>query len=614
MRRVFSLTYRVLLTLAGCLLGFVPAMAAGDGDTVPVVQLQRGADTASLASATRYLRDPTGDASVQTMFARAEAGEFAPLPHDNATFGFADGAYWFHLRLRNLDHSETRWLLVQEYALLDFVDLYVRGADGQVQHFASGDFRPFHDRAVHYRHPNFWLDLPPGRELDLLLRTASKSSMQVPLKLYTTGAFLEMSRDAQLGIGLYYGILIALLAYNLILSLSLRDMTHFLYSTHVAGFGLVQFCLNGLAFEYLWPNSPWLANAAVPMSMALAMLAMHLFARNFLELPKRSRPGNVTLLILIFFHTAMLVLSTFIDYRIAVLIGTAAVFPGVCAIIVAAIAVARRGYRPALLFLVAWAALLIGTTVYAMVSFGVLPKTFATEYGMQIGSAAEMILLSFALAYRWASLRSENERIVRDAKDRLEQRVQERTLELSAALSQLGEANMRLRENSQRDGLTEAYNRRHVDAHFEPMLQRALSQGLPFSLLVVDIDHFKQVNDVNGHLAGDDCLRAVANLLRDAAGDAGVVARFGGEEFLILMPGADELSARRTAEYIRLRIASTPIKADGAPVQLTVSIGVATATALTAFDAQGLMRRADEALYEAKRGGRNRVVQRLAAA
>ena len=130
------------------------------------------------------------------------------------------------------------------------------------------------------------------------------------------------------------------------LFVTLRDRSHFLYSLHVLGFGLVLFCLNGFAFEYFWPNSTWLANAAVPLSMAYAMIAMHLFARDFLELPRRSPLANRLLLALAGFHVVMLIATPLVDYRVAVLIGTAMVFPGVSAVIGAAIAVARRGFRP----------------------------------------------------------------------------------------------------------------------------------------------------------------------------------------------------------------------------------------------------------------------------
>ncbi|MBL8297717.1 MAG: GGDEF domain-containing protein [Rhodanobacteraceae bacterium] len=605
MRRILLrlLLWTLLLWLAP------PALAA------PILDLTAGQTRAPLASVMTYAIDPDSRADAATMFAATEAGRFAPVPADNATFGFVDGAYWFHARVANANHADTRWLLVLEYALLDHVDLYVRQADGAIEHFQSGDRHPFAQRSVNYRHPNFWLQITPGHPLDLMLRVQTKSSMQVPLTLYTPRAFIELARDAQLGIGVYYGILLALFFYNMILFVTLRERSHLLYSLHVLGFGLLLFCLNGLAFEYLWPSSTWLANAAIPLSMAFSQLGMILFAHDFLELSRRARFASRLLLSLAAFHALMLATGPFLDYRTAVLIGTAMVFPTVSLIIGAAIIVARRGFRPALLFLLAWAMLLAGTLVYASVSFGLVPKTFATEYGMQIGSAAEMILLSFALAYRWAALRADNERIAREANEQLEQRVADRTEALSNALQQLGEAHLLLSEHSLRDGLTGVFNRRHFDQSFAPLLADCIAAAKPFSVLITDIDLFKRVNDDHGHLTGDDCLRGIASILQRCAGDNTIVARFGGEEFVVLMPGADELSARRTAENIRQHVAAQVFALDhGRSLHLTVSIGVATARGNAAVAADTLLRRADDALYEAKRGGRNRVVQGAVAA
>jgi len=157
--------------------------------------------------------------------------------------------------------------------------------------------------------------------------------------------------------------------------------------------------------------------------------------------------------------------------------GTAAVFPGIAAIALAAYITARRGYRPARLFLLSWMALLGGMAIYAMLSFGILPKRFVTEYGLQVGSALEMLLMSLALAYRWAALRGENERLVRETNERLEQHVENRTQEL-------------------RDGLTGVYNRRHCDTSLLPMLACCLAAGEAFSLLLIDLDHFKRGNDI----------------------------------------------------------------------------------------------------------------------
>lgn len=570
--------------------------------------LRPGLAQLDLAPYTRFLTDAEARADAGAMFQAAADGRFQPLPAGGPTFGFSQGAYWFHARLFNQGNNEQRWLLVLQYPLLDNVDVYLRYPDGRIDHLASGDMVPFSSRAIHYRHPNFWVDLPQRTEVELLLRTQSKSSMQVPLAIYTFGAFAEMERDAQIGIGIYNGILLSLLFYNLILWLSLRDSSHFWYMCHIGGFGLVLFCLNGLAFEYLWPRSPWLANHAIPLSMALSQMAMHQFTRKFLELDQRWPSGDRISLAFIAFYAVVGMASFWVDYRLAVKLGTYGVFFGVAAVIYQAYHAMRQGYAPARLFLIAWGALLLGTAMYASVSFGLLPKTFVTEYGIQIGSAMEMILLSFALAFRYANLRSENERIVREANEQLERNVSRRTAELSAALEQLAEANSRLRESNRRDVLTGVYNRRHFHEVFEQLLRQAGETRQPLGVLLVDLDHFKKVNDTHGHLAGDECLRVLSRKLADALfADNAVVARFGGEEFVIALPACGKERVLEIAERVRRRVGAEPVLYAGKEIGITASIGAFSVPPGWNQSTDEVLRLVDDALYAAKHGGRNRV-------
>jgi diguanylate cyclase (GGDEF)-like protein len=555
-----------------------------------------------------YLVDADGRADAASMFQQAASGSFQPLPRGNATFGFKKETYWFHTRLFNQGNNEERWLLVLQYPLLDNIDVYLRYPDGHLEHMASGDFLPFSARAIRYRQPNFWVPLPQRTEVELLVRAQSKSSMQAPLALYTVNSFAEMERDAQFGIGIYNGILLALFCYNLVLWLAVKDNTHFWYMFHVAAFGLVLFCLNGLAFEYLWPNSPWLANHAIPLSMCIVQLAMQQFSRIFLELDQRWRLGDLIAKVFIGAFALLGFSSLWLDYRLSVVIGTAAVFPGVVFILVSSFRSIRSGYLPARLFLFAWFMLLLGTSLYAMVSIGVLGKNFVTEYGLQIGSAVEMILLSFALAYRYASLRRENERIVREANEQLERNVSRRTSELSNALEQLAEANGRLRESNRRDALTGLFNRRHFRELFEQMLRHAAESRQPLGILLIDLDHFKKVNDTHGHLAGDECLRILArNLNEVVASEHGLVARFGGEEFVVALPALSTAKLLEVAERLRQRISAEPARFAGKEITITASIGAFSVPIDFSFNPDDALHQADDALYAAKNAGRNRV-------
>lgn len=599
-----------LLVLAACLCAAAPANVSDRP-----LRLVAGESGFPLADALRYWHDTSADATPEQAFARADGSPFAPLPAGNPAFGFQTGAYWFHVALENLQRDEPVWILVQEYALSDKLDLYLRYPDGHIEHTAGGDHVPFADRFIRYRHPNFRLDLPAGQRVELLLRVQSESSMQVPLSLYTPKAFAELVRDAQFSNGLYYGIVLALLCYNLVLWLMLRDASYFWYLLHTGAFGLVLFTLNGYGFEYLWPTSSWLADASIPLSICLALIGMQLFARSFLDLRTRWPAGDKVCLGVVAFFAALGVAATWLPYSIATPIASRAVLLGVAWIIIATVAMLRRGYQPARLFLVAWSLFLGGTAAFTLLAFGVLPRNFWTQNGVQIGSALELLLLSLALGRRYASLREENIRIVQETNETLERGLIDRTRQLRTTMAKLGEANVKLQEYSRRDPLTGTYNRRHFREAFAQMLESRKGSSRQVALLLLDLDFFKRINDSHGHPAGDSCLVEAARRIEEIASQrGGLVARFGGEEFVVALACRDAQDALQVAEAIRLRIQQDPVRHDALAIRMSVSIGLHTVSSGRSVSADEIIRIADEALYRAKGDGRNCVRHSLSTA
>lgn len=582
----------------------------------PPAALDPGTESMPLTPYLSHFHDKSAGDSPDNAWQRLARGDFEPVPNGKTAFGFQRGAYWFHARLVNRNPAEPHWMLVQRFALIDRIDVYVRYPDGRTVHQASGDHLPFSARSISYRHPNFRIDLPPGQTVDVLVRTQSESSMQVPLDLYTPAAFTSLSRDAQFVMGVYYGILLALFVYNLVLWLTLRDASYFWYLFHISAFGLVLFTLNGFSFEYLWPRNPWLANVAVPLSICFAIIGMQQFARTFLELPKRFPRGNIVSFGFIGFCVLLGIASLWLPYSASTPWATRAVIVSVLWTVTAAIVVLRRGYMPARLFLVAWALFLAGTAMIAALAFGLLPKNIITEYGVQIGSALEMLLLSIALSYRYASLRNENERIAAEAHQQLERKVAQRTQEVRSALTQLEDAHRRLRDSSRRDGLTGLYNRTHFHESFEALLQEGRDQTQPVSLLMIDLDHFKSINDRYGHLVGDDCLRWAAQRIGQAlrAHETSVLARFGGEEFVVVLPGHDLHSAVNVAESLRRRLVEEPCVSGPHRLRVSASIGVHTVDAGSETDSDAALSVADQALYAAKANGRDCVRTSITAA
>ena len=174
----------------------------------------------------------------------------------------------------------------------------------------------------------------------------------------------------------------------------------------------------------------------------------------------------------------------------------------------------------------------------------------------------------------------------------------------------------RLRDNVQMsielaitDSLTGLYNRRYMESHLTTLVEQAATRGKPLTALVLDIDYFKAINDTHGHDAGDDVLREFATRIRKAIRGIDLACRYGGEEFVIVMPETDMAVATVVAERLRRRIASErfSIQQGASAIEVTISVGIATLD--TADDtAASILKRADQALYRAKRDGRNRVV------
>lgn len=159
------------------------------------------------------------------------------------------------------------------------------------------------------------------------------------------------------------------------------------------------------------------------------------------------------------------------------------------------------------------------------------------------------------------------------------------------------------------DDLTGAYNRRSMFHHLEAELSRSRRYKRSVSLLMLDIDHFKRVNDEHGHIVGDDALRWLVHTMQSELRAMDFVCRYGGEEFCTILPETDHAGAARAGERLRIAVARSPFKRDDLEIPITVSVGGASWHA--AGDVPDLLSRADEALYEAKRSGRNQV--RLAA-
>jgi diguanylate cyclase (GGDEF)-like protein len=190
----------------------------------------------------------------------------------------------------------------------------------------------------------------------------------------------------------------------------------------------------------------------------------------------------------------------------------------------------------------------------------------------------------------------------------LEYKVQERTLELEIALRELSEKNRELEEKNTLDALTGIRNRNYFDKKYLAELRRSRREQTHLSIVMLDIDHFKNVNDQHGHLVGDECIKSVANIIQQSLKrPSDDVCRYGGEEFALILPSTELAGALSLVEQIRQDIAETLITSEDTEIQVTISAGVATAVAELSQPEETILALADKQLYKAKNAGRNKV-------
>jgi diguanylate cyclase (GGDEF)-like protein len=582
------------------------ARADEPGRLSPVVTLNSQIVGTLVGRQMQYLEDPAGKLTLEQV--RAMSARFALCSSEGPNFSFTKSVYWFHVALENRNSSDVHWLVEAQYPLIDHFTFYaVR--DGQlVDTREGGRPLPFAQRLIKHRNFIYPFEAYPGQSIDLYIRVQTSSSLQLPLAVWTPQAFLAKDHEEQLAFGLYYGVLGAMFIYNLMIFLSIKEISYFHYLHYLGGYTVFLMALNGLAYEYLWPDSPRWGAVGLPMLICFALIGMVNFSRTFLNLHSLMPVVNRWLRYFSYLLAMLSVCALVVDYAIMIrlaavnaLIASVAVFACGCYCLV-------KGERTARYFMLAWSALLAGVAAYVLKTFDVLPVNLLTEYGLQIGSALEALLLSFALAQRMTMLKEENLRIQAEATSQLEQRVAQRTQELGVAMQSLSQANAALQVMSLTDGLTGIKNRKHFDTQLSNEIKRSARGHLWLSLLLIDIDHFKKVNDQYGHLAGDACLREVANTIKSClARPSDDVARYGGEEFAVILPHTDLEGAAFLAQKICQTVAALHFEFEGQHIPTTISIGCCAALPETQGVSQALIAAADAALYQAKRSGRNRV-------
>jgi diguanylate cyclase (GGDEF)-like protein len=552
---------------ARCAAGFRPLLA--------ILACLACAGTAAGSTPTILVLDAsTADPTAAEVTGGSLDSHFTPAGYREAVV--RGQPFWVKLQTATPEANTVPVLNVHAGRLLR-VQLYAAGTAGAVPLPRAVELPEFEGlRDVVFLLPSGALG---GHPIYARVDPGSQGSSAPRFNISTLDAVLARGAARARMITLTFGALASMSLAGILIWIILSEKTFLLYGMLFSLQALYVAYFSGQAFD--WPVLKY----AVPLShyawnvpLALSAAAASLFTREIADL-QRFSPRiyaafgwmAAAFVLLTFANLAKLLgFSTLVNAFGNILLLGGAVFTLVIAFIAW-----RRGSRAAGWFLLAWTlleAFTIATTIRLLVNSGDGYDRLL-YYGMPLSGVVAAVLVALGLA------------------DRLrEQRVA------------LTEAERR----AQTDSLTGVLNRRSLIERLDAACLRARARGLPISLLFIDLDHFKEINDSFGHPAGDACLAAIIPPIQAELRQSDVIGRYGGEEFVVILSSADAAAAHPIAERILERVAGVRVEGFGEPIGLTCSIGVATSDMLGVWG-EHLIARADAAVYAAKRSGRNRV-------
>lgn len=519
-----------------------------------------------------FLVEKSEPLSLQDVRIINERNGFVSASSEVPKFGIGARPVWLHLPVNNAESLTARRRLQIDISWLDRIDVYQLREDKLVAQWRAGD------ADAGEQHPKaglgylFDLDLPPGRN-DIYLRIETPDPLVVPLRLLDAEQAEALQSQYDHGYGLLYGCLLALIAYNAMLYVGLRERGYFDYTLYLACFVLLHLAYTGHAYAWLWPGQAAFQQYAIPLTMvAVGCLGLR-FASGFLNLkqhaPKAHRLVYLTIPVGII---AVLAASALQRQQYAVLVAFLFILAFSVIMVWLGVTTIRHGKVAGRYFLAAALTSMLGTATTALAVWLGIPYTSITFHAAGWGIVFEGILLALALAHKMRQHQS--------ARQQAEQ------------LARI-------------DPLTGLLNRRAFFEHALPIWSSARRQERPLSVMMVDIDHFKLINDTHGHAMGDRVLAAISRLLAGACRASDIAARWGGEEFILLLPETDAPQAGWLAERLRGEIEALGLDSQGLPFAISASFGIATLDKHESLER--LIRESDEWLYRAKESGRNRV-------
>ena len=507
--------------------------------------------------------------------------------------GYSNANLWFKFQLKNDLSEDINYILYFTENLVHYLDCYIVNSDGTFNKYTQGIGHYIKDAPNKLHNPQFNFVLKKKTTKTIYIKMFSRYANFGAFYLFDEKSFYEYQMLYNSLYSAYFGAVIALLFYNIFLYFFTKSISYFYYVCLGTSYLLWQLTFNSFPPFNTFYSIEGYYIAGSPVNFMIMFIV--LFTRSLLA-TKESFPLLDKLLLFLTFIMAILTFLLLVfAYQVTFYINILAtvIFP---LILFTGIKSYLNDNKLALFFIIAQLLFLSSSTILSLMMEGTLPYTLFTRHTIVVASFIELTLFSLTLGYNIKLLKDDKMALIKNASKRLEKQVEERTKELLASQNVLKEMVIK-------DPMTNLYNRRHLIEISQIMIDEKNN----FSIIMLDIDKFKNINDTYGHNVGDKIIIIFANILIAHTRDNDYTFRIGGEEFVILLPNTDSKTTYQIASRIREFTEKKIIELNEQfEITFTVSGGISTLLN-TDKDIDDIIIRADTALYKAKNSGRNQI-------
>jgi len=352
-----------------------------------------------LAHYIEYIEDQTQQLTIQEVLHQPK--QWQMQKQDKPYFGYSKSAYWLKVDVQTTAYQQSAPRLLEvAYPLLDDIQIFLVQNQKVIQQWQLGDKWLFEQREIPHHLFIVPINLAAQQHYQFYFRIQSSSGLQVPISLWPERSFWQHDQTRQLLLGCFYGSLIIMIAYNFFIWLSVREKSYLFYVIFVIGFGVLLATIDGLSYQYLWPNAVWWNNHAITVLLNFSLAMSLVFGREFLNTRKFNPRLHKLATIYMNIMFVMAVLSFYVPYQTMIVITL--LFSMGTAVLVMTIGICnwRAGNRAARFFVGSWLLLASMVVLYDLSQLGIIPKSTLTNLAVQIGEWCEVLLLSFALADR----------------------------------------------------------------------------------------------------------------------------------------------------------------------------------------------------------------------